>query len=322
MPTKSAALVLALQMALASTAQAQHHGHHGHHAPEEAKSSSQSDPHAGHEPPKQAAADGHHDHNQHDHATMQHADHAAMGHATPAGQPREPIPPVTDADRAAAFPDIGHSMEHASSFNTFLLFDRLEATRGDGIDGQAWEVTGWAGGDINRLWLRSEGEREGGRTESADIELLYGRSISPWWDVVTGIRHETRPGPSRTAAAFGIQGLAPYMFEISATAYLAESGHSRLALEAEYDVLLTNRLILQPVVEVEFNGKDDPTREVGSGLSRTEFGMRLRYEISRRFAPYIGVVRERAWGNTADIRRSHAESTNDTRAVAGIRIWF
>ncbi|QWP79440.1 copper resistance protein B [Lysobacter sp. K5869] len=259
-----------------------------------------------------------------DHSTM---DHAAMGHgAAPRAdapqQPREPIPAVTDADRAAAFPPISLHMQHAREFNHMVVINRLEAVDIDDGSAQAWEGQSWFGSDTDRLWLRSEGERERGRTESANLEALYGRAISPWWDVVAGVRHDFRPQRAQTWAAFGVQGLSPYKFEVSATAYLGERGQTALNLEAEYELLLTNRLILQPLVEVEFYGKDDPRRETGAGLSTAEAGLRLRYEISRKFAPYVGVSWERAFGDTADYRRAHGERVEDTRLVAGVRLWF
>ncbi|TQU76538.1 copper resistance protein B, partial [Xanthomonas perforans] len=188
--------------------------------------------------------------------------------------------------------------------------------------GLGWEGQGWIGTDLNRVWLRSEGERTDGQTESADLEVLYGRSISTWWDVVAGVRHDFKPGASQNFAAIGVQGLAPMKFEVSATAYLGEGGQTAANVEAEYELLLTNRLILQPLVEVTAYGKNDPLRGIGSGLSTAEAGLRLRYEFTRKFAPYIGVVYERAFGNTADMRREHGESFEDTRLVVGLRTWF
>jgi copper resistance protein B len=225
-----------------------------------------------------------------------HAHHAQpapkveTSHADHAGSPGEPVPPVTDADRAAAFPDLAHSMEHGAGINHYVLVDRLEAVDLERGSGEAWELQGWVGGDIDRLWFRSEGERARGHTESADVELLYGHSVSPWWDLVAGVKHDFKPGDSQTWAAFGVQGMSPYKFEIEATAYLGEDGRSAASFEAEYDVLLTNRLILQPLLEVELHGKDDPRRGIGSGLSTAEAGLRLRYEVTRQFAPYIGVL--------------------------------
>ena len=152
--------------------------------------------------------------------------------------------------------------------------------------------------------------------------MLYGRSVTPWWDVVAGVRQDVGEGPDRTWAAFGVQGLAPYKFEVEATAYVGSNGRTAATLEAEYDTLLTNRLILQWQGEANLYGKPDPARGLGSGLSTVEAGARLRYEITRRFAPYVGVEVERAFGGTADARRADGFDATDTRVVAGIRFWF
>lgn len=275
----------------------------------------------------------HHDHAHHRATTdaptqdaHAHHDHAAMSQAEPATAstaPREPIPAITPEDLAAAFPDIDHhAMQHAPAFNHKVTFNRLEAWDDDEGTGQAWEGSAWFGTDTDRLWLRSEGERMGGHTESADLEVLYGRSVSPWWDVVAGIRHDFKPGDARTWAAFGVQGMAPYRFEVSATAYASDDGRGAANLEVEYTLRITNRLILQPLVEVDIAANDDSDYGIGRGVSGVEAGLRLRYEIDRRFAPYVGVVHERAFGDTAAFRRAEGEAARDTRVVAGVRIWF
>ena len=254
---------------------------------------------------------------------VQPMDHAAMEGMTRAPtEPITPIPELTDADRAAAAPPPGGHTVHDNSIQNFFLLDRLEGWNADEGTGVEWEAVSWIGTDLNRLWLRSEGERIDGTTESADIEVLYGRSVATWWDVVAGVRHDFGEGPSQTFAAIGVMGLAPYKYEVEATAYIGQSGQTAARLEAEYDTLFTNRLILQWQVEAELYGKDDPRRGIGSGLSTIEAGLRLRYEFTRKFAPYIGVVREQAFGSTADYRRSQFDDVNDTRIVAGLRIWF
>ncbi len=251
---------------------------------------------------------------------MKHGD-GAMQMPAPM-QPRTPIPPLTDADRAAAVPPPGDHPVHDNTLQSYVLFDRLEGWAADSGTGLAWEGQAWFGTDLNRMWLRSEGERVDGRLESADLEVLYGHSFSPWWDVVTGVRHDFQPGGSQDFAAIGLMGLAPYKFEIAATAYVGQGGQTAARLEAEYETLFTNRLILQERVEANFHGKDDPNRGIGSGLSTFEAGLRLRYEFTRRFAPYIGIVHERAFGDTADLRRAELDSIKDTRIVAGLRLWF
>jgi copper resistance protein B len=270
-----------------------------------------------------------------DHSTMGHEmpipqepaqpmDHSAMGHdmPMPSDQPRQPIPSLTDADRTAAFPDVGGHPVHGHSIQKFVLLDRLEGWNADDGNGLAWEVLAWLGTDLKRLWLRSEGDRVDDTTESADLEVLYGRSIARWWNVVAGVRHDLGEGPSQTFAAIGVMGLAPYKYDVEATAYIGESGQTAARLEAEYDTLLTNRLILQWLAVADLYGKADARRGIGSGLSTVEAGLRLRYEFTRKCAPYVGVVWERAYAGTADVRRDEGEEIDDTRFVAGLRIWF
>lgn len=255
--------------------------------------------------------------------SAQAMDHSAMEGMTMAPtEPITPIPVLTDVDRAAAAPPSGGHAAHDETIHSFWLLDRLEGWNADDGTGIGWEALSWTGTDLNRMWLRSEGERIDGAIESADIEVLYGRSVARWWDVVAGVRHDFGEGPSQTFAAIGVQGLAPQKFEVEATAYIGQSGQTAARLEAEYDTLLTNRLILQWQAEAELYGKDDERRGIGSGLSTVEAGVRLRYEITRKFAPYIGVVWERAYGGTADFRRDHGEDIDDTRFVAGLRFWF
>lgn len=290
------------------------HDHRSHEAPT-AKPASQ---------PK-AAASSATDHAGSDHSTMDHStmDHSTMGHARDdASQPKTPIPPITEADRIAANRPLHHAMSHGSSLHQFYRFDRLEAWDADHGTGLHWEAEGWIGTDTDRLWLRSAGEREGGETHSADLEVFYGRSVSPWWDVVAGVRHDFKPGDSRTFAAVGVMGLAPQKFEVEATLYAGEGGQTAFVFEAERELLLTNRLILQPVVEVEFHGRTERARGIGSGLGGIEAGLRLRYEITRRFAPYVGIVHERTFGTTADLRREADEDVEETRVVVGVRVWF
>lgn len=258
-------------------------------------------------------------------------EHAAMGHCSPArtssgestALPRTPIPALTDADRAAAFPTLSHaSMDHGEAIHHYVLLDRLETWDADPGRGQAWEGSAWVGGDIDRLWLRSEGQRTRGRLASADIEALYGHAVGPWWDLLLGARNDSGGGPSRQWAAIGVQGLAPYKFELSATAYVGTQGRTAAKVEADYDVLLSNRLILQPRIETWWHGRDDPATRTGAGLGSAEAGLRLRYEITRQFAPYVGVVHERRFGRSADYARADGEGSRDTRWVAGLRAWF
>lgn len=274
------------------------------------------------------------EHGQMEHAAMEHAamDHHAMGHgahtaarpASPASPalPREPIPAVSDAEIAAAFAPLQAHAMHGMGINHYILLDRLEAVDTDRGSGQDWEARAWIGGDIDRLWLRSEGERVDGRTQSATLEAFYGHAISPWWDVLIGARQDLASEDRRSWAAIGVQGLAPYKFETEATLYLGSAGRAALRLEGEYDVLLTNRLILQPRVEADIALTDDDRRGIGSGLEQVQAGLRLRYEFTRRFAPYIGWVHTRRFGDAARNAMADQQGRRDSQVVAGIRIWF
>ena len=233
------------------------------------------------------------------------------------------IPPITDEDRAAAFPGLnGQHAVHDDAVHYYVLFDQLEWQAGDGVAAGGWDNRGWIGRDVNRFWFRTEGEAGDGRLSEGQAHALFGRAIHPWWDVVAGVRQDFRPGPARTWAAVGIQGLAPYFFEVEATAYIGESGRTHFRLETEYELLLTNRLVLQPLVELEIYGKADPERGIGSGLSSAEAGLRLRYEFRREFAPYVGVTWNRKFFGTADFARAAGEETGDARFATGLRFWF
>lgn len=247
-------------------------------------------------------------------------DHSAMGHGT--GTLVTPIPVVTDADRRAAFPEVHLHHLHGTAVHSMWLLDRLEVSDADPGTALGWEASAWIGGDVQKLWLRTEGEAVDGTIEHGDVEVLYGRGVRAWWDVVAGVRRDIGDGPARTWAAFGVQGLAPYKFEVAATAYAGPSGRTAARVEAEYETLFTNRLILQWQAEANAYGKSDPLAGIGSGLSTLEAGLRLRYEVSRQFALYIGIQHEQAIGNTADLRHAGGHGASDTRVVAGARVWF
>ena len=230
------------------------------------------------------------------------------------------VPPLTDADRVAAFPDvIGHSV-HDSAINYFVLFDQLE-WQGGGNGGIDWDNRGWVGKDRHRFWFRTEGESDDGRLTKAHGSALYGRAVSRWWDVVVGVHQDLRPGAARTWAAIGVQGLAPYFFEVQATAYLGAAGRTHLRVETEYELLVTNRLILQPLVELDIDGKADPARRLGAGLTSVETGLRVRYEFRREVAPYLGVTWQRKFFGTADQARAAGEAVSRAQLVVGLRLW-
>lgn len=289
---------------LASFAQAQEHAH------------------AQHDARQQTAEQGGMDHSKMDHAAM---DHSKMGHiATPAPDKPSPdhVPPPPPAhvmgDMAYGEMVEVMGMDDRARFG-LVAFDRLEYVEGGAT---AWSAQAWYGGDVDRIVLRSEGEHVDGGIEHADVELLWGHAIAPFWDSRIGIRRDFGRGPERTWAAFGVQGLAPYWFELSATAYVGEHGRTALRVEADYELLLTQKLVLQPRLEFNAYGKGDPAAGVGSGLSDASFGLRLRHEIRREFAPYIGIEWSRRFGGSADLAREEGHDVSDLQWVAGVRFWF
>lgn len=248
------------------------------------------------------------------------------GHVMPAAaeQASPPLPPwipvITDVDRAAAFPDLdGHALGD-NAIRAYVLLDQLEWHEQDRAVG--WNARGWVGRDRDRVWFRSEGERGRGAVESIALHGMYGRAFARWWDVVMGVRQDFRPGPAQTWAAIGLQGLAPYWFEVDATAYVGASWRTQARVELAYDMQLTNWVMLEPNVEIELHGKADPSRGIGAGLSSTNVGLRLRYEIRRELAPYAGVVWHRRYGGTADAAREAGDAASGAELVLGLRTWF
>lgn len=250
------------------------------------------------------------------------------GHVMPAPPPGNqtpsttPVPPLTDADRAVAFPDVDSHTVHDRMFTYRVLFDQLEWQHLHGKPGLRWDNTSWFGGDRHRLWVKSEGEAVDGVLDEANVRAFYGRSFSRWFDWLVGVRHDMRPSPTHTWLAVGLHGLAPQWFDIEATAYVGPSGHTAARFEAEYELLLTQRLVLQPLVELSLAGKTDPDRGIGAGLSTGEVGFRVRYEIRRELAPYAGVVWHRKLFGTADFARAAGSDVGGWHFVAGLRTWF
>ncbi len=209
-------------------------------------------------------------------------------------------------------------------FYTFRA-DRLEQRFQDGDDVTLWDTEAWIGYDYNKLYLETEGEynTDKGEYESAEVELLYSRNVSTFWDVQAGVRHDFINGEDdRSFAALGVQGLAPYWFEVDATSYVSDEGDVSAIVEAEYDLLLTQRLILQPRFETELALQDVREYNIGSGINSIELGARLRYEITRKFAPYIGVEWEQNVGETKNMLEATGEATSKTAIVAGVKLWF
>lgn len=250
---------------------------------------------------------------------------ASLAGDTPTREAQTPapdVPPLTDADRKAAFPDVGGHESHDNAVNYFVLFDQFEWQRSEGANGLNWDSKGWIGKDTTRLWLRSEGEMDSGTVSTAQAHVLWGHSFARWWDVVAGVRQDARPGSPQTWAAVGVQGLAPYRFEIEATAYLGAAGRTHARFEVEYELLVTNRLVLQPLVELEVYGKDDPERGVGAGMSAADAGLRLRYELRRELAPYVGLTWQQKFGRTGEFATANGEDVSALKLAAGVRWWF
>jgi copper resistance protein B len=204
-------------------------------------------------------------------------------------------------------------------FNRSVVFDELELY---GSDDLRWDASAWLGYSFDRFTVRTEGEKRDGQTERAELQLLWTHAFARWWDVVAGARADFEPGSSRNWAVLGVQGLAPYRLALEATVFVGGSGDTAARFEVERDFLIARRVILQPQLELNWYGQTDRERRVGSGLSSVEAGLRLRYEFRREAAPYIGLVRERLVGSSADFARSFGRAPDDSSLVAGIRLRF
>ncbi len=204
-----------------------------------------------------------------------------------------------------------------------VMVDIAEVTVRDGRDGYRWQGEAWFGGDIDRFVVKSEGEgTTRGALESGEVQALYSRAIGPYFNLQAGVRHDIRPRPSRTHAVLGVEGLAPYWFEIDAAMFLSTKGEVTARIEGYYDQRITQRLILQPRVEANLSAQDARELNMGSGLTSAEAGVRLRYEIARQFAPYVGVSWERKYSDTARLARAGGDDTGGVAMVLGVRAWF
>jgi len=203
-----------------------------------------------------------------------------------------------------------------------LILDKLEGRIGADDTDFHWDAEAWAGPDEWRVWLKSEGEVvEGGDVEGGMVEAFVSKPMITFWDAQAGIRYDADSGPGRTWAALGVEGLAPGFFHVNATAYAGTKGRTAAKLKASYEQLLTPTLFLEPEIELNLYGKDDVARGIGSGLSDLNASLRLRYEITRKFSPYVGLSYERKFGDTADMARAAGEDRDDLRATIGVRIW-
>lgn len=225
----------------------------------------------------------------------------------------------------AAPAQTAHAQTMDDKPHTFVLFDQLEYVPEPAEQPIGMEATSWIGGDVNRLWLRAEGEQSTLEGEGeVEIEALYGRLISPYFDVVAGARVDRRwgdGGDTRGFLAVGLQGLAPYEFEVEPTLYVSNDGDVSAGFSAAYHVLFTQRLILESELETSAALQDVPEWGVGSGVNDLGLGFRLRYEFHRKFAPYVGYTHDWRFGETADFARAAGADTNSGAFVFGVRIW-
>ena len=237
----------------------------------------------------------------------------------PSMQATMPASSPTDLPHAASMQ--GMEMTDNASHG-MLLIDQLEYANGYNGNGPMWEAEAWYGNDSNKLWLRSEGEGNQGRLDDGDLEAFWNHPVAAFWSTQLGVRHDLGVGTQRNWAAFGLEGLAPYWLELEATAYAGESGRLAARLRAEYTLRFTQRWILQPEFETNFYNRNDAARYVGNGVSNAQLGLRLRYDITRQFAPYLGIVWTRRFGAAADFARADRQPVFDRQFVVGLRIWL
>lgn len=211
--------------------------------------------------------------------------------------------------------------DHEVKFG-FFRADRFESAYDDGDSFFVYDLQTGYGGALDRIMIKAEGDINSGEVEDAKTDLLWYRAITTFWNIQLGLSHNSGEGPDRNELAAGFQGLAPYRFEVDATFYIGEEGRTAINLEVEYDLLFTQKLILQPRIEADFYGKRDAERSLGAGLSDLAIGLRMRYEIRREFAPYMGVEWVNQYGDTANFARDAGADTKETLVVAGVRFWF
>ena len=213
--------------------------------------------------------------------------------------------------------------EHGGMPASKFLVDRAETRLRDGPDDYLLDIQAWHGGDIDKLWLKSEVEGSWrGKLEHAEVQALWSHAINPWFDLQGGVRYDPQPGPNRAHLVLGVQGLAPYWWEVEGAVFLSNKGELTARAEAEYDLRITQKLILQPRGEINLSAQNIPELRIGAGLSDAELGFRLRYQLSPLFAPYVGVEYEHSFGNTRNYRRADGDRADGFNFLAGIRFWF
>lgn len=221
----------------------------------------------------------------------------------------------------------GHMEEakHDHGDNPVLVYgaiDHLETALDEEEEAYALDAQGWIGKDLDKLWLKTDLEVVEGEVEESELQLLYGRAIAAYWDLQLGLRHDNKPSPSQDWLVLGVQGLAPYWFDVDAALFIASGGQTSVRLQAEYELLITQRLVLSPHFGLTFYGQNDPVQEVGAGLAEAEASLRLSYAIRREFSPYLGITWRGHYGNTADYARQADEAVRETQAVIGVQAWF
>lgn len=217
---------------------------------------------------------------------------------------------------------LAHSTSAAMEDNPTLMNLMVNQLEHGDDDTSVIDLDAWVGKDLDKIWLKSELTRKNGSVEESELQLLYSRAIAPYWDLTLGVRHDFDPSPGTTWAAFGVQGLAPYFFDTEIALFVGEAGQTALRFEVEYDLLLSQKLILTPDLEINFYGKEDKPRGIGTGLSEIETQLRLRYEFKREFAPYIGITFSRKYGDTRKLSRLAGNDNSDSRVTLGLKIWL
>jgi copper resistance protein B len=262
--------------------------------------------------------------------TPEHADQEASAAAPEPEIPATPPPPPPGdhaADRSfdpAAMAQARTLLrgEHGAVVYGKAIAKLAEYQARDGRDGYRWDAQASYGGDVDRFMLKSEGEATRGEgVEAAELQALYSHAVGPFFNLQAGVRQDFKPH-NRTYVTVGTEGLAPYWFDVEGALFLSNRGEVLARAEGTYDLRLTQRLILQPRVELNFAAQDSRATRTGSGLSNAELGLRLRYEVRREFAPYIGVSYDRRFGKTADYARAAGEDPEATSLVIGVRAWF
>jgi copper resistance protein B len=257
------------------------------------------------------------------------ARHAVEGTDLAAGNaPPPPYPSDHAADAVYGAKAMAMGRHHLATMHGGQKFSKVmlniaEYQARGGRDGFEWDGEAWVGGDIDRLWIKSEGDGEiGGSVERAEVQALLSHAIDPYFNLQGGLRYDVRPNPSRVYAVLGVEGLAPRFFNVEGALFLSNKGELLARAEGSYDQRITQRLILQPRLEVNLAAQDSRAIGVGAGLSDAEVGLRLRYEIVREFAPYIGVQYRSAFGRTRDFLRDAGEDRGGFSLLMGVRAWF